>query len=97
MFLICTMNLYHRQFLLTALSGDDTGRILRYNPLTKEVKVLYKEIQFPNGLSLSKDESFLVVAQTTTCRLAVSPPNNDMFFIPLICWAIAICGNQVHG
>jgi sugar lactone lactonase YvrE len=51
------------------LSGDDTGRIVSYDPSTKEVRVLQKGIQFPNGLALTKDESFLVVAQTTTCRL----------------------------
>lgn len=63
-------NYRRRQFFLAALSGDDSGRIVSYNPLNNEVKVLYKGIQFPNGLALSKDESFLVVSETTTCRLS---------------------------
>lgn len=63
-------NYRRRQFFLAAFSGDDSGRIVRYNPSSNEVKVLYKGIQFPNGLALSKDESFLVVAETTTCRLS---------------------------
>ncbi|MCO5604324.1 hypothetical protein L7F22_058489 [Adiantum nelumboides] len=63
-------NYCRRQFFLVAFSGDDSGRLLSYNPSNKEVKVLYKGIQFPNGLALSKDESFLVIAETTTCRLS---------------------------
>ncbi|KAH7405159.1 hypothetical protein KP509_15G059200 [Ceratopteris richardii] len=63
-------NYDRRRFFLAAFSGDDTGRLLSYNPFTNEVKVLCKGIQFPNGLALSKEESFLVVAETTTCRLS---------------------------
>lgn len=63
-------NYHRRQFFLAAFSGDDSGRLLSYNPANKEVKVLYKGIQFPNGLALSKDESSLIIAETTTCRLS---------------------------
>ncbi|KAI5064982.1 hypothetical protein GOP47_0019677 [Adiantum capillus-veneris] len=63
-------NYYRREFFLAAFSGDDSGRLLSYNPSNKEVKVLYKGMQFPNGLALSKDESFLVIAETTTSRLS---------------------------
>lgn len=65
-----SVNYRRRQFLLAAISGDDSGRLLSYNPSTKEVKVLYKGMQFPNGLAISKDGSFLAIAETTTCRLS---------------------------
>eukprot|EP00249_Psilotum_nudum_P011005 c22907_g1_i1 orf=153-1334(+) len=62
-------NYQRRRFLMAALSGDDSGRLLSYNPLTEETKVLYRGLQFPNGLAISKDASFLVLSETTTSRL----------------------------
>lgn len=44
-------------------SAEDTGRVLKYNPTTKETTVLEKNLQFPNGLSLSKDGSFFVFCE----------------------------------
>lgn len=58
----------HSQFLLTAFSGDQSGRLLRYDPVTKEVKVLYHRLQSPNGITISKDGSFLVFSETAHCR-----------------------------
>ncbi|KAJ1404179.1 Strictosidine synthase, conserved region [Sesbania bispinosa] len=58
-----------RQFMLVLLSGDKTGRLMKYNKLTKEVTVLLRGLAFPNGVSLSKDGSFVLVAETTTCRI----------------------------
>lgn len=65
-----TSDLYPRsRFLLTAFSGDQSGRLLRYDPVTKEVKVLYHGLQSPNGITISKDGSFLVFSETAHCRL----------------------------
>lgn len=65
-----TSDLYpRRQFLLTALSGDQSGRLIRYDPVSKEVKVLYRGLQSPNGITISKDGSFLVFSETAHCRL----------------------------
>eukprot|EP00250_Pteridium_aquilinum_P002096 c12299_g1_i1 orf=160-1356(+) len=65
-----TSDLYPRsRFLLTALSGDQSGRLLRYDPVTKEVKVLYRGLQSPNGITISSDGSFLVFSETAHCRL----------------------------
>ena len=41
-------------------SAEDTERVLKYNPTSKETTVLLRNIQFPNGVSLSKDGSFFV-------------------------------------
>ncbi|KAH1077644.1 hypothetical protein GLYMA_19G132400v4 [Glycine max] len=58
-----------RQFMLVLLSGDKTGRLMKYNKSTKEVTVLLRGLAFPNGVALSKDGSFVLVAETTTCRI----------------------------
>nr|GMD21383.1 protein STRICTOSIDINE SYNTHASE-LIKE 3-like [Ipomoea batatas] len=49
--------------------AEDTGRVLKYNQRTKETTVLLRNIQFPNGLSLSKDGSFFVYCEGLMERL----------------------------
>ncbi|KAJ8759950.1 hypothetical protein K2173_010806 [Erythroxylum novogranatense] len=58
-----------RQFMVAFLSNDRTGRLLKYDKTTKEVTVLLQGLAFANGVALSKDSSFLVVSETTTCRV----------------------------
>jgi sugar lactone lactonase YvrE len=45
-------------------SGDPSGRLLKYNPQTKETTVLHRSLQFPNGVSMSKDGSFYILFHT---------------------------------
>lgn len=49
-------------------SGEDSGRMLKYNPKTKETTILVRNLQFPNGVSLSKDGSFLVFCESSIGR-----------------------------
>ncbi|MED6151771.1 cohesin loading factor Ssl3 [Stylosanthes scabra] len=58
-----------RNFIQCVFSGDDSGRVLKYNPDTKETTVLLRNIQFPNGISLSKDGSFFFVCEAVVGRL----------------------------
>lgn len=58
-----------RNFFLLVLSGDDSGRLVKYNPRSEETKVVLKGLQFPNGITLSKNESFLVIAESVPGRL----------------------------
>lgn len=44
-------------------TGDPSGRLLKYNPVTKETTVLRRGLQFPNGVSLSKDGSFFLFCE----------------------------------
>ncbi|MHC3472777.1 SMP-30/gluconolactonase/LRE family protein [Streptomyces sp. 7R007] len=46
-----------------------TGRLLRLAPGSETPEVLLEGLQFANGLAVSADESFLVVAETGACRL----------------------------
>ncbi|KAM6576597.1 hypothetical protein CsatB_028434 [Cannabis sativa] len=59
-----------RNFLQLVFSGDDSGRVLKYNPETKKTTVLVRNIQFPNGLTLSKDGSFFIFAEGSLGRLS---------------------------
>ncbi|KAM7505282.1 hypothetical protein LguiB_004186 [Lonicera macranthoides] len=58
-----------RQFLASLLSGDSTGRLMKYDKSTKQVTVILQDLAFANGVALSKDGLFVLVAETTACRI----------------------------
>lgn len=58
-----------KQFVLTAFAWDNSGRLLRYNTATNETEVLLRDLVSPNGVALSKDGSFLVVAEGIAASL----------------------------
>lgn len=60
---------HRRQFMSSILNGDKTGRLLKYDKSSKEVTVLLRGLAFANGVALSKDHSFVLVAETTSCRI----------------------------
>ncbi|XP_046750858.1 adipocyte plasma membrane-associated protein-like [Diprion similis] len=49
--------------------ANPSGRLIKYDSLTKRNIVLVANLGFANGVKLSKDESFVVVAETMTSRL----------------------------
>lgn len=51
------------------MQGDTSGRVMKYNPRTGKVTVLLSGLSFPNGIALSKDSSFLVIAETGKVQL----------------------------
>ncbi|XP_045430863.1 adipocyte plasma membrane-associated protein isoform X2 [Pipistrellus kuhlii] len=58
-----------RDFLLLIMEATDDGRLLEYDTETKEVKVLLDHLRFPNGVQLSPEEDFVLVAETTMARI----------------------------
>ncbi|KAM9248125.1 adipocyte plasma membrane-associated protein isoform 2-T2 [Dugong dugon] len=58
-----------RDYLLLIMEGTDDGRLLEYDTVTKEVKVLMDQLRFPNGVQLSPAEDFVLVAETTMARI----------------------------
>ncbi|NP_001132695.1 Strictosidine synthase 3 precursor [Zea mays] len=59
-----------REFLRIVVSGDTTGRLLRYDPRGGGgVEVLADGLAFPNGLAMSSDGTHLLLAETTTGRI----------------------------
>ncbi|XP_072980503.1 protein STRICTOSIDINE SYNTHASE-LIKE 10-like [Typha angustifolia] len=57
------------EHILVVLSGDVTGRLLKYEPQTKQVTVLKKNLAFPNGVAISDDNTYLLVAESSPCRI----------------------------
>lgn len=51
------------------MQGALTGRLLSYSPATKETKVLVSKLWFANGCALSKDESYVLVADTIAAQI----------------------------
>lgn len=64
-----SINYQRRNFLQLVFSAEDTGRVLKYDPIAKQTTVLLRNLQFPNGLSLSKDKSFFVFCEGSVGRL----------------------------
>ncbi|CAL5431165.1 unnamed protein product [Camellia sinensis] len=60
---------HRRQFMSSILSGDKTGRLMKYDKSSKEVTILLRGLAFANGVALSTDHSFVLVAETTTCKI----------------------------
>lgn len=56
-------------YMLVVMSGDATGRLMKYEPRTGNVTVLRSGLAFPNGVAVSADRTHLVVAETASCRL----------------------------
>lgn len=49
--------------------SNPSGRLIRYNAAKKENEVLMENLAFANGVMLSDDESFVIVAETQAKRL----------------------------
>lgn len=58
-----------RSSILTMLQGAPSGRLLRWRAATGETEVLATGLWFPNGVALSADASFLVLAETTSGKM----------------------------
>ncbi|KAK3139288.1 hypothetical protein QOZ80_5AG0380740 [Eleusine coracana subsp. coracana] len=58
-----------RDFLNIVISGDKTGRLLKYDPKKNHVEVLVDGLAFPNGLAMSTDGTYLLLAETTTGKI----------------------------
>ncbi|KDP31453.1 hypothetical protein JCGZ_11829 [Jatropha curcas] len=67
-----------REYIWAILSSDRSGRLLKYDPNSKKVTVLFKGLAFPNGVALSNDNSFVLVAEVGMLRiLKFKLLNND--------------------
>ncbi|XP_074392961.1 adipocyte plasma membrane-associated protein isoform X2 [Zonotrichia albicollis] len=58
-----------QDYLFLLMEGTDDGRLLEYDTVTKEVKVLMVGLRFPNGVQLSPAEDFVLVQETTMARI----------------------------
>lgn len=51
------------------MQGASTGRLLSYSPQTGETRVLATDVFYANGVALSRDESYLLLAETGALRI----------------------------
>ncbi|CAL9107345.1 unnamed protein product [Musa textilis] len=63
-------NYQRRNFMQLVFTGEPSGRLLKYNPVVKETTVLLRGLQFPNGVTLSKDGSFFLFCEGSRGRLS---------------------------
>ncbi|THG08265.1 hypothetical protein TEA_011015 [Camellia sinensis var. sinensis] len=54
-----------RNYISVIVSGNKTRKLMKYDPKSKETTVLLESLTFPNGVALSKDGYFILVADTT--------------------------------
>ncbi len=57
-----------RNFFVAFLEADNSGRFLKYDPSTRKTTVLIDSLQFPNGVRVSKDGTFVVFAESRGSR-----------------------------
>ncbi|KAL9155027.1 hypothetical protein ABFS82_10G155400 [Erythranthe guttata] len=58
-----------RNHLPIIISGDNTGRLMKFEPTTNKTTLLLDNLKFPNGVALSQNGEFLLFVETTTCTL----------------------------
>lgn len=51
------------------MSGDTGGRLLKYDPKTRRRTVVLTGLAGPNGVVVSRDGSFVLVAEYIACRI----------------------------
>ncbi|PIA30012.1 hypothetical protein AQUCO_05700010v1 [Aquilegia coerulea] len=54
-----------RENLRVSASGDNTARFMRYDPVSRRVTVLLRGLSFANGVALSKDRDYVLIAETS--------------------------------
>ncbi|KAL9155029.1 hypothetical protein ABFS82_10G155500 [Erythranthe guttata] len=60
---------HRREFMPSILTMDKTGKLMKYDISSKQVTILLQGLAFANGVALSKDRSFVLVAETTNRRI----------------------------
>lgn len=57
------------QFMLDALEHGTYGRLLAYDPASRETRVLLNELSFANGVAVSPDQSYVLVCESWRYRI----------------------------
>lgn len=56
-------------YKIDLMRGIKSGRLLRYNPQNDETEILAEGIWFANGVAVDKDETFVLVCETSLFRV----------------------------
>ncbi|KAF9624286.1 hypothetical protein IFM89_009194 [Coptis chinensis] len=65
----CNAPYSQERITCVTLTGDSTGRLMEYNPMSGEVMVLKSGLKFANGVALSENNDFLLVAEIDDARI----------------------------
>ncbi|XP_013792746.2 adipocyte plasma membrane-associated protein-like, partial [Limulus polyphemus] len=55
--------------IFNVLEHDNHGRIIKFDPSTKETEVLLENLYFPNGIQLAADGKSLLIAESNKLRI----------------------------
>ncbi|KAK7244457.1 hypothetical protein RIF29_39279 [Crotalaria pallida] len=58
-----------RNYISLILSKDKTGRLMKYDPQSKQVRILLNNLSFANGVALSKGGAYILIVETNNCRV----------------------------
>ncbi len=58
-----------RNFMLDVLEHGANGRLLSYDPRTRETRLLLEGLHFANGVAVAPDASFVLVVETSEYRV----------------------------
>ncbi|XP_020235972.1 protein STRICTOSIDINE SYNTHASE-LIKE 2 isoform X2 [Cajanus cajan] len=58
-----------RNYISLILSREKTGKLMKYEPQSEKVSILVNNLSFANGVALSKDGDYILIIETTTCRV----------------------------
>jgi len=59
----------HPDYMLDLLEHRPNGRVLSYNPRTKETRLLVDQLYFANGVALDPEQRFLLICETGKYRV----------------------------
>lgn len=79
---------YHLDESVGEMLGAPSGRLMVYDPATKDSKVLIENIHFANGIVLSPDEDYLIFAECLRFRLHkyfLKGPKAGTIIFPIHC------------
>ncbi len=54
---------------LEALEGRANGQVLAYDPTDGSIRVVLRDLHFPNGISLHHDGDSVLIAETTRAKI----------------------------
>ncbi|XP_021370256.1 adipocyte plasma membrane-associated protein-like [Mizuhopecten yessoensis] len=58
-----------RHYRYEVMEVNALGRLIEYNPETKTARLLLGNLHLANGIALSQDETFILIAEMSVCRL----------------------------
>ena len=59
----------HDMIIMEMYEGRPNGKLVHYNPVDRSLSVVLPKLHFPNGLSQSPNDEFLLIVETTRYKI----------------------------